>query len=759
MPTEEIRRLLAVADGEQLGTPAGFRAARRAYRLAIDAGLLREAGPAAQAFARQAERINLRSASVALAAAGSTREQAAARRSPGDPLAWAGAAIAALELNRAVEDLADPDATAVAARHLRAALQAPAALHPAVQEFRNDVATAAHRTGTLALRHRAARRDEAGRAAAGSRLRAQALDRAAADPFLRVVLLIELDRRAEAAALIDDLEYDDDVRAELNRLAGRPRQARILLDRGQPGPGPVWSHLGRRAAIALDLGEPAAAADLAGRAAETFERWSAGLERDYYRSAATDHVAIAEIYHVAALAHLALGDEATAFGFADRCRATMLRPSARTGSPRDVRRWRAAGGRLAATYERLALSTVRSAERTPAEVLAEVLTAEDEVDEAERQLARSTGEAEAPPGLAEIRRALPADAALLLYQSFDRDLVAWAVRRDGVTVNRIRRRHRDLVRSVGELHAACAHFGLDGSRAAALAAGLAEDLVEPFAGALAGMRRLYVVPHGQLTLVPFAALPLGGRLIGERFVVSMLPAAALLTRPEAGGRPRLDRPALLVGDPAYHRLRRLPGAEAEVRAIAAGLPAATVLAGEEATAANVARCAPGSAVVHLATHGFVDESRPYLSHLALAGDDRVGVPELLGLDLDVDLLVLSACHTGRGRATAGGDVLGLARAAIGAGARHLVVSLWPVDDVSAALTMTTMYERLRAGDDVAAALAYAQRFVRGLDAAGRAAAYGRAVRPITRDIAVSAEPRHAAAGLLAHWAPFVHIGV
>ena len=73
--------------------------------------------------------------------------------------------------------------------------------------------------------------------------------------------------------------------------------------------------------------------------------------------------------------------------------------------------------------------------------------------------------------------------------------------------------------------------------------------------------------------------------------------------------------------------------------------------------------------------------------------------------------------------------------------------------------MTRMYDRLRAGDEVAAALATAQRWAGGLDAAGRAEAYGPGGRRLTRDLAGSAGAHPDADHLFAHWAPFIHIGV
>ena len=61
----------------------------------------------------------------------------------------------------------------------------------------------------------------------------------------------------------------------------------------------------------------------------------------------------------------------------------------------------------------------------------------------------------------------------------------------------------------------------------------------------------------------------------------------------------------------------------------------------------------------------------------MAGRDELTVAELLGVGLDTDLAVLSACDSGRGDITATGDVVGLARGLLAAGVRRVVVSLWP----------------------------------------------------------------------------------
>ena len=174
-------------------------------------------------------------------------------------------------------------------------------------------------------------------------------------------------------------------------------------------------------------------------------------------------------------------------------------------------------------------------------------------------------------------------------------------------------------------------------------------------------------------------------------------------------------------------------------------------------------------MVHFATHGLLDEQAPTLSALALAGRDELTVAELMGLGLDADLAVLSACDSGRGDVTQGGEVVGLARGLLAAGVRNAVVSLWPVDDTVGCLTMTAFAEQLAAGATVGSALATARRRIRATSADDRLDWYRELARQADAPVAAAgsrsrdARPEVAADVMLDDhpmwWAPFVHIGV
>jgi CHAT domain-containing protein len=147
-------------------------------------------------------------------------------------------------------------------------------------------------------------------------------------------------------------------------------------------------------------------------------------------------------------------------------------------------------------------------------------------------------------------------------------------------------------------------------------------------------------------------------------------------------------------------------------------------------------------LIHFATHGRLDLNTPHLSGLMLADGAVLNVYEILGLRLDADLVALSACDTGSGKVTGGNDIVGLPHAFLGAGARALIVSLWPVDDWSTELTMQRMYEELRRGLRPAAALRAAQLALRSMTTEEVGRNYGAAV-PVAHPL---------------HWAPLVVIG-
>lgn len=122
-------------------------------------------------------------------------------------------------------------------------------------------------------------------------------------------------------------------------------------------------------------------------------------------------------------------------------------------------------------------------------------------------------------------------------------------------------------------------------------------------------------------------------------------------------------------------------------------------------------------IVHFATHGILNSKHPELSGIVLSLFDKLGRPQngflrlhdVFNLNLQAELVVLSACKTGLGEEVKGEGLVGLTRAFMYAGSPRVVVSLWNVDDQATSELMKTFYEKmLKAGLKPAAALRTAQ---------------------------------------------------
>lgn len=218
--------------------------------------------------------------------------------------------------------------------------------------------------------------------------------------------------------------------------------------------------------------------------------------------------------------------------------------------------------------------------------------------------------------------------------------------------------------------------------------------------------KLVIVPHGLLHQVPFHALHDGHGYLLERWEISYAPSVTVFTLCQQRPRAQPQR-ALVVGVPDP----LIPAVEREVESITQELaPALAVqpLVAETATLAAFREAAPTCEWLHLACHGLFRADNPMFSALKLH-DGWLHAADVLELELDGALVTLSACESGRSQVLGGDEVIGLARAFLGAGASTLVVSLWLVQDETTALLMADWYAHLRAGLEPPAALRAAQR--------------------------------------------------
>jgi CHAT domain-containing protein/tetratricopeptide (TPR) repeat protein len=231
---------------------------------------------------------------------------------------------------------------------------------------------------------------------------------------------------------------------------------------------------------------------------------------------------------------------------------------------------------------------------------------------------------------------------------------------------------------------------------------LHDTLIRPLQ-ALLTTERIVIVPHRMLHYVPFHALYDGQQYLLEQHEICYNPSATVLQyclqRPHTG-----RQRALLVGVPDH----RTPRMTNEIQALTACFPESIVLLDEAATSAALHAHAPHVDLLHLACHGKFRHDNPLFSSLRLA-DTWLTVRDAYALQLNCDLVTLSACETGLSAVAPGDELIGLARGFFAAGAPSLLVSLWAVDDESTATLMTDVYMRMQAGQRPAAALRAAQQ--------------------------------------------------
>lgn len=363
---------------------------------------------------------------------------------------------------------------------------------------------------------------------------------------------------------------------------------------------------------------------------------------------------------------------------------------------------------------------------------------------------------EGPPDPARLRRELlDGDTLLLEFRLGEEESHLWAVDREGVAAYSLPAR-REIESMAAEAGEWLRSRQWPGSNPRPLCEA-SRTLLGPVAERLAG-RRLVLVPDGALEALSFAALPdpaapgpcTDAPPLVARHEIAYLPSALALAaqRERLGDRrpaegwlaaiadpvyraddPRLAppageaaRPGTRGGGAAVPRFARLPYSREEAAAIlrlvpperrlvALGLDAAK----ERVTGGDLSRYR----ILHFAVHGVLDGEHPLLSFLALSTRDVAGgarpgalyAHEIYDLDLPAELVVLSACDTGRGRQVAGeGVVAGLPRAFLYAGAARVLVSLWAVEDRSTAELMSVFYRGLLEGGMAPGrALAHAQR--------------------------------------------------
>ena len=249
-------------------------------------------------------------------------------------------------------------------------------------------------------------------------------------------------------------------------------------------------------------------------------------------------------------------------------------------------------------------------------------------------------------------------------------------------------------------------------------------LIRPAAAQLQGVKTLVIVPDSSLWELPFQALQSQAKATAEPhyliedYALFYAPSLAVLAemvkaRKQKSGH-RQTATLLAFGNPAAGRepgLARggnnlqLPEAAKEVNNLGQlyGRNESQVFTGEAASEEQFKAAAGQYRVLHLATHGLLNNASPMYSQIILAlpqqsskEDGTLEAWEIMQMELTAELVVLSACETARGRISGGEGVIGLSWALFVAGSPATVVSQWKIDSASTTELMLGFHRQLKA---------------------------------------------------------------
>jgi CHAT domain-containing protein/tetratricopeptide (TPR) repeat protein len=255
-----------------------------------------------------------------------------------------------------------------------------------------------------------------------------------------------------------------------------------------------------------------------------------------------------------------------------------------------------------------------------------------------------------------------------------------------------------------------------------IASKLYDLLLKPVRAQLTGKTSLIIIPDGVLWELPFQALqPTRNHFLIEDVAISYAPSLTVLQKMYQTRQKRSIAPAntlLAIGNPIIGAetsarltaalmddpLLPLPEAERQVKLLQKlYTPSRSkVYIGKEAGEAKVKAEAGNSRILHLATHGILNDASPMYSQIVLAHnqadtneDGLLEAWEIMNLELNADLVVLSACETARGKLGAGEGMIGLSWALFVAGSPATVVSQWKVESASTTQLMVAFHRNLQ----------------------------------------------------------------
>ena len=236
--------------------------------------------------------------------------------------------------------------------------------------------------------------------------------------------------------------------------------------------------------------------------------------------------------------------------------------------------------------------------------------------------------------------------------------------------------------------------------------------------------RLLIVPDGAISYLPFDVLLTEAPADAEQFKqhaylvrkysISYSYSATLLQEMQLkkhsadlktflGFAPKFDANANVTIRGKRYSLSPLAANAEEVNQIRSLLRTGTIFVGDEAKEERFKELASQYRIIHFATHGLANNDYPDYSLLAFSPiadtieNELLYVSDLYNMQLNADLVVLSACETGIGKLARGEGIISLARGFSYAGAKSIFTTLWSVNDQATATMVLLFYENLQKG--------------------------------------------------------------
>lgn len=310
-----------------------------------------------------------------------------------------------------------------------------------------------------------------------------------------------------------------------------------------------------------------------------------------------------------------------------------------------------------------------------------------------------------------IRELVPDNTAILEYYMGEHSVIGAVITRKGVYIKELQETTpEDLQQDVIALKIAIESRTYPYQERALK---LYSILIEPFSNYLSGYESICIIPHGVLHYLPFQALVIDEikpSFVIDKYKIFYAPSLTILDSAYKSSRNNktkllaiansleVDIKDLNVGKDVLGKLAYVKDEAKEVGSLFND-GNKTVLIDDKATETFVKNSVNNFDMILFSTHGILLGEEPLKSCIFLAKDNkndgRLTVAEIEGMNMNINLVILSACETGlvanyegvgsdknpyNSKFPHGDDLVGLQRAFMKAGASSVLSTLWTVND-------------------------------------------------------------------------------